>query len=321
MAAATSSRVVHLFDLNTSKGFTELQKCDIDSISFIDKGSICGVRFGRTNENRLFVATTDGKLYSYDLRTKATLVQAFENVDITDKPFTCFDVNTDDSVLGAGTERSKNEAFIVLFDARKASPLVTYTESHQDDLTQIKFHPSKPKTLATGSIDGLINVFDITESDEDDALEYCLNTENSVQIINWHPKHDMQVNDNNESSDRLSCITDTNEFQIFDVEESEMICKFERKQVSDLIKRKYHDECYLANCHTASNGDIFLLAGSYSKSSGGCLRSLTVNDKELKPRSNFNENKQLVRSSVFNPKVSYHLYPHCCSFSLCLDYV
>lgn len=271
----------------------------------MNESSICGVRFGNTNDNKLFVATTDGHVYAYDLRTKATLVQAYENVEIEEKPFTCFDVNADDSILCAGTEKSKNETSIVLFDARKASPLVTFTESHQDDITQVKFHPNKPKTLATGSIDGLINVFDISESDEDDALEYCLNTESSVQIINWHPKGgDMQVNDQ-ESADFLSCITDTNDFQIFDVEESELICKFERKEISDLIKRKNHEQCYLANSHTASNGDVFLLAGSQFNG-GTCLRGVQVQAKELRPKYSLNENKQIVRCSVFNSKVPLH---------------
>lgn len=299
LAAATSSQVVHLFNLNSSNGFTQLQKCDDDTI--LCKNAICGVRFGKTDENDLYIATTGGKIYKHDLRTKG-VVQEFENADTAPKPFSCFDINADDSVLCVGTEKSKlNDSHVVLFDVRKTSPLLTFTDSHQDDLTQVKFHPSKPKTLATGSFDGLINVFDISESDEDDALEYCLNTESSVQILNWHRKSNMQVNDD-ESADILSCITDTNDFQMFDVDESELIFQTDRKDITDLMKRKVYSDCYLINCHTTSNGDVFLLGGS-QYNAGECLRSLTVHDKVLKPRNIFNENKQLIRCSVFNPKV------------------
>jgi hypothetical protein len=32
----------------------------------------------------------------------------------------------------------------------------------------------------SGSTDGLVNIFDVNESSEDDALQHCLNTEDSV---------------------------------------------------------------------------------------------------------------------------------------------
>lgn len=49
-----------------------------------------------------------------------------------------------------------------------------------EDVVSLAFHSSKQDVLASGSTDGLINVFDLTQPSEDAALTYSLNTESSV---------------------------------------------------------------------------------------------------------------------------------------------
>lgn len=296
IAAGTSNQIVHLFDVNNTNGFSQLQTCDLDSFNTVENQSICGIRFGKENSNSLFVAVNGGKVYTYDLRLKLSPVQTFENADVLQKPFACFDVNANDSVLCAGSEQDSGEAYILLFDTRKSPAQITYKDSHRDDLTQVKFHPSKNNVLASGSTDGLINVFDTSISDEDDALKYCLNTESSIQTIDWLPKENP-----NESEDLLSCITHTNDFQLFDVENSELIFQSERKDITKRIKRKC--DCYLINCYSTSNREIILLAGS-NHNGGECLRSLKIHKQsKFKRQNNFTDNKQIVRCSVYNPKV------------------
>lgn len=209
---------------------------------------------------------------------------------------TCFDINSNDSILCAGTEQASSESYLLFFDIRQRGKLGAYLDSHRDDLTQIKFHPTRHNVLTSGSTDGLINVFDISNSTEDDALQYCLNTESSVQTLNWHPTSSPDKN-------RISCITHTNDFLLYDVEESEEIVKFTRDDVTKAIQRKSSNDCYLINSHTTSHGDVLLVAGS-NFSKGECLRTLTLTGKEFKPRNNLGDNKQIVRCSVYNEKVS-----------------
>lgn len=306
--------MVHLFNLSDSKGFAQIQRYDDNVLTVKNEQPICGVRFSNENPATLFVAEAAGSIYMYDIRAKPAPVQTFHNADIAPKTFTCFDLNATDTILCAGAERAKEDADILLFDVRQCSALATYTDSHRHDLTQVKFHPSKSNVLASGSTDGLINVFNTNETDDYDALEYCLNTESSVQIINWHPQQSaaMQVNDDDDdgdgvksSTDWLSCITDTNDFQLFDVNESELLFKATRSEISANLKRIAVKNCYLVNCHNhTSNDDLFLLAGSHS-SDANYLRTLTVHDKSFKPRHNLIENKQIVRCSLFNSKVSF----------------
>lgn len=217
--------------------------------------------------------------------------------DRNGKLLTCFDINSNDSILCAGTEHSQSESYLLFFDTRQRSSLGVYQESHRDDLTQIKFHTTAQNLLASGSTDGLINVFNISETTEDDALQYCLNTENSVQTLNWHPTSDPNKN-------RISCITHTNDFHLYDVEESEEIVKFKRDDITNLIKRKSSNECYLVNCHTTGNSDVLLVAGSNYKK-GECLRTLTLHGKDFLPRNNLGDNKQIVRCSFYSDKVSF----------------
>jgi len=50
----------------------------------------------------------------------------------------------------------------------------------------VKFHPTEDKTVISGAIDGIINLFDVTQTTEQDALQSSVNTNSSVvsEIIN-----------------------------------------------------------------------------------------------------------------------------------------
>lgn len=104
------------------------------------------------------------------------------------RPFSSFDISNDDRFAVAGSEHVGGDAFILFWDLRynngrmkeKCNLLGGYWESHIDDVTALSFHPTKPDYLASGSTDGLINVFDLTKDSEELALKYSLNTESSV---------------------------------------------------------------------------------------------------------------------------------------------
>lgn len=104
------------------------------------------------------------------------------------RPFASFEISKDDRLIVAGSEHVGGDAFILFWDLRynsgrtegKSEFLGGYWESHMDDVTSLAFHPTERDILASGSTDGLINVFNLTKSNEDSALKYSLNTESSV---------------------------------------------------------------------------------------------------------------------------------------------
>ncbi|XP_074852433.1 WD repeat-containing protein 89-like isoform X2 [Carettochelys insculpta] len=216
-------------------------------------GLLNGVRFAHTSDNKLFSACSDGTIKCWDTRlaTQET-VQLFRGYP--SNVFISFDINCNDLIVCAGTEEVEEDTFMVFWDARSNTdytstakePLGTYSETHNDDITKICFHPVQPNLVASGSTDGLVNVFDINKEDEDDALLATCNSDSSVSFIGWSGKDYKQV----------YCMTHTEGFcwwdlsqidteepmtllQILDVRE--VVC-IENSNLNYLIGGLYHEK-------------------------------------------------------------------------------
>lgn len=329
LAASTSAHDVHLFDISNGS----LTRRSIGS-DLRRSAPICGVRFANKDANLLYVATTTGTIYTYDLRTQHTVSQYDETPETrngggTAKPLTCFDLNANDRILCAGTEQVGPDTHLLFFDTRKPTAMGAYWESHSDDITQVRFHPTLPDRLATGSADGLINVFDVSANNEDDALEHCLNTERSVQQLQWHEKASRTkpgaADDSKQiERDLLSCITHVNDLQLYDVAESELHYAQDAQKLAQSVRRISAEHCNVVGVHSTDRpGNLFVLAGS-TKGRGSCMRSFTLDPIETKrckeeteiskakkpatmqlaPGADFQNNKQVLRCSLYNPNVS-----------------
>ncbi|KAF9107655.1 WD repeat-containing protein 89 [Mortierella sp. AM989] len=135
-------------------------------------------------EHILMSSAKDGSIAVWDLRTEGKPVQVFSTP--AQNPLLCFDLNSSEQILAAGSELVDYDANIHFFDARNTSAIVkTYSESHSDDITNIKFHPTNPGRVMTGSVDGLICQFDLTDMDEDEGLLVVTNTGSSVNKIGY----------------------------------------------------------------------------------------------------------------------------------------
>lgn len=187
--------------------------CSNKSISVYNRETLCllqeynshptllsGVRFAHTNENILFSAGSDGSLKCWDIRSSTVKpVQLFcgNPSDI----FISCDISCNDFVVCAGTEKVEEDAFVTFWDARGCTNSVpsskqslgVYSESHNDDVTKVCFHPNKPHLLASGSTDGLVNVFDINKDNEENALVSTCNSDSSVRSIGWAGKDYWQI--------------------------------------------------------------------------------------------------------------------------------
>lgn len=89
---------------------------------------------------------------------------------------------------------------------------------------QVKFHKTKTETLASGSLDGLLNIYNILEQTEDDALTYSLNVENSVEKLSWL------------DDVRLACVTQSNDLQVWDADSGDMLKSYGRDKIAKSIK-------------------------------------------------------------------------------------
>jgi WD40 repeat protein len=57
---------------------------------------------------------------------------------------------------------------------------LSYVESHTDTVTSLQLHPSHPTLLLSSSTDGLINIFDTSQVEEDDALFQVINHRSAI---------------------------------------------------------------------------------------------------------------------------------------------
>lgn len=216
-----------------------------------------------------------------------------DDTEVLVKPVNCFDINSNDRLICAGTDELNKEVYLLFFDIRERSLMGGFSESHQEEITDVKFHPNDPDSLATGSTDGLINIFDCKKESEDDALLYSLNTCDSVNKLKWH------------QSNKLSCITNTNDLHLYDINTQDLLKKWSRSDVTESIKRKSVIDCNIVDCHNIGSEMMFLATSNYNK--GECLRSMKFDDKVLCPLANLSGNSQIIRASLYNEKDNVYL--------------
>lgn len=209
------------------------------------------------------------------------------------KPVNCFDINSNDRLICAGSDEINHEVYLLFFDIRERRLMGGFCESHQEEITDVKFHPQNPDLLASGSTDGLINVFDCKQESEDDALQYSLNTCDSVQKIKWH------------LNNKLSCITNTNDLCLYETENQDLLKKWERSVVTESFKRKSVIDFNIVDCYNIGEEMMFLGTSNYNK--GECLRSLKFDQNSLTPLANFVGNSQIIRASLFDEKKNIYL--------------
>lgn len=75
--------------------------------------------------------------------------------------------------------------------------------------------------MASAGMDGLINIYDLSQTTEDDALVDSLNTESSVEQLLWH------------GSDNICAVTHMSDVQVWKADGAEPYIHYRR---SDLTK-------------------------------------------------------------------------------------
>lgn len=158
LACLCSNQIVYVYDQAKLKVINQItyphgnkKNSGANSLGFFKKQS-----------NSMFTCGDDGQLKLWDLRTlssedkeESKCVQNF--CDSNSAEFLCADINVDDNLLIASTNKVIDNSYIYLFDIRNSSKyLFKLSESHNGDVTQVRFDPSKPSKFISGGYDGLI---------------------------------------------------------------------------------------------------------------------------------------------------------------------
>lgn len=297
----------------TASSNNDLLLCDVNTLAIkrkilkAHKATITGLVFHPTEPNLFFTSSMDQAVKQWDTRedgNKPSLV--FEDTSRQDateanfrpaKPLMSMDVSSNGKLICAGTEQVVKDSFILFWDVRKSQLMGGYWDSHEDDVTVVKFHPDQADTLASSGTDGIVNVFDVSESCEDDALQTSINTISSVQKLCWfHGKGGTEWNS-------LAVVTHTEEIHLWQTEDVGPYHCFSRDDLCAGVKRSNTDFTYVVDVfETTSHQDthqLKVLAGS-SCPDNPCLRLLDVKKTKLKPRSNLEvDSNKMIRCTRY----------------------
>ncbi|KAB8269809.1 WD40-repeat-containing domain protein [Aspergillus minisclerotigenes] len=122
----------------------------------------------------------DGKVKLWDLRNgkRSAVVEVETSRDAPVLSIACCPATNS---LAAGTELVSYQAVVAFWDVRSpGQSRLQYVESHNDDVTELQYHPTRNNVVLSGSTDGLVNVYNTDITDEDEAL---------VQVINHGSVH------------------------------------------------------------------------------------------------------------------------------------
>ncbi|CAH1772238.1 unnamed protein product [Owenia fusiformis] len=222
------------------------------------QGVVSSVKFGTREPALVYSSSLDATVRCWDTRDKNNQVHKYEGQGDERGMFLSLSVSCDDRTVCCGTEGIDGDTWIMFWDRRKPGiPIRRFTECHNDDITQVQFHPSEVHKMASGSTDGLINIYDLRETDEDDAIEMTLNTESSVGKLGWKGP----------GGDNLYCITHLETFHIWD-SEGDLLAEHKN------LKENFKELDYLVDCFEDGSSNFFLLAGSHN----GDMQVLSLGD-------------------------------------------
>ncbi|KAG7697381.1 hypothetical protein KL951_002743 [Ogataea haglerorum] len=164
VAVASSSGRIHLLSkMLQTIGTLSAHSRSINKIKAVDLHTLAS-------------CSNDGTVKVWDARSNSE-THAFSNA--RKLPFLSLDACC--NMLVAGTELSGSDSELILWDLRKPTqPFRTFVDSHNDDITEVRFHPSNRQLLLSGSTDGYVNIYDLSVPEEDDAL---------LQVINFTSIH------------------------------------------------------------------------------------------------------------------------------------
>ncbi|RDW87721.1 hypothetical protein BP5796_03415 [Coleophoma crateriformis] len=159
-------------------------------------------------ESVVATAGRDGLVGLWDLRNgeKVGSVRSEQNAPILS--LACLSPNG----LAAGTELTNHQATVSIWDSRNLGQTMRqYIESHSDDVTELQFHPSHPSILLSGSTDGLVNIYNTTIEDEEEALHQTINHGSSIHHAGFLSDVDIFALSHDEKLATHKLVTNTEE--------------------------------------------------------------------------------------------------------------
>lgn len=168
-----SNGEVHTLDWNTQTSTSVIKTGDVS----INRMRVINSDF---HNGSCFATASLEAVKVFDIRSNSCIASIHN-----DKGSPFLSLDSRHNMLACGTELSGVDAELFIYDTRKYDePMRALVDSHHDDITDIKFHPSDKNILLSGSTDGYTNIYDLTQEEEDDALHQVINYA-SIHSCGW----------------------------------------------------------------------------------------------------------------------------------------
>ena len=121
-------------------------------------GPITDASFPLASEPSAFITSSeDGSVRLWDCRS-GQAVQTYGMPPFAKEFATCHLGGRDDSFIAAAWKEQ-----IVFWDRRSAGGLEVFEDAHSEDVTRLRFHPTRRTQLFTASVDALMCCFDTSK--------------------------------------------------------------------------------------------------------------------------------------------------------------
>ncbi|CAF0774106.1 unnamed protein product [Brachionus calyciflorus] len=328
LACLTSHQIVNIYDQDKLKLISQFKGVDESSTSVLTE-----IGFYKQNDDMIFGCSDNGTLKCWDLRLNTTNENFKESLIFKeDREFLSADINSIDNYFAVGTNKNIDDALVYIFDIRMNEKyLHKFAESHSNDVSQVKFDPKRANKFCSGSLDGLVCLYDLEQqpeeitkieneendesSEEDDSdgeedpdlMEQVFNTDSSVQKIGYISSTCTEV------MDQLFAITYTNDLFVWDLNSHDLLFKHQTKNKNvenaeslndeDEQEEDYFFDCFymkpnlMTICRGDHNGNFKLLNGD-----NVIYDSLVDNRNENVSKRN---HRDVIRSSYWNGENFY----------------
>ena len=198
-------------------------------------------------------------------------------LELTDSSQICPDLSclaaSRAGLVVAGTDQQRLDSFLLFWDLKAGgNQLGGYWSVHSDDITSLQFHNHSQHRLLTGSTDGLVNILDLSKTEEEEALLSSYNSLDSVAGAWWRGE-DVVVRTHTEALQTWSPSTSLHK-------------TITRAGLAGGIRRGAEDHVYIVGVEVEEE-EVEVLAGSRYIPSP-CLRSVSLTDNRgLQPLAQF----------------------------------
>jgi len=254
LAASLSSRSVAVHNAETLQHVATLQGLHSDRIN--------GMEFMRANPSVLVTSSDDHSVHVWDVRvsTSGTFGTSSTGTNIgSARP--ALSIQASGEVLDVSV--GPNDAMLAcavgngvsFFDIRgpgaggsPGASLGEYADVNTDDVTQLRFHPTRSAELVTAGDDGLVCVFNTAVGSGEEAVTSVFNTDCPVQRFGFFG-HNLEG---------LYCVSSIETLSVWHAPSAQRIGTF--PDARDTLGVDYLVDC----CYSAESDILTLLGGCHS---------------------------------------------------------